>query len=237
MLKCNNATGVVGSWCHRTSTPKTILIGDSHINQLRFMFIENGNKNFSKLISQGAGNCPPLLGSNSGVRCTKQMKHTLKSLELYPELEYAIISSWNIAYGDPEKAIKEFNPVIETLREKGLKIAIIVDNPTLKNHPRECSLAWPKLKLLISKPPEYCSSPTIENFKSYKNYATFIKKIQKIYPDIFVFDTLKIFCKGSVCNIRSGKIMNYIDEGHISPYLGKKIVDTFVQQAKLIGFL
>ena len=58
-----------------------------------------------------------------------------------------------------------------------------------------------------------------------------------MHTDTVVFDTLKIFCKGSVCNIRSGKIMNYIDEGHISPYLGKKIVDTFVQQAKLVGFL
>ena len=234
--KCENAIGVIDSWCRTTKNPRTVLIGDSHIDQLFPRFVENNDEKFSKVISIGAGNCPPLILPNYGERCIKQIRHTLQNLKLYPNLEFAIISSWNLPYGNPEKAIKGFKPVVEKLLNKGLKIAIIVDNPTLKLDPRNCNLAWPAVKLLISKSPEYCTSPTLNDFEPYVNYKNFIKKFKKLYPDIFVFDPLSIFCKGSVCKIRSGKIMNYSDEGHISPFLAKKVVDAFVETAKANGF-
>lgn len=235
--KCVAAPGVVDSWCNTTKKPETVLIGDSHIELLIDRFVENGNESFSKILFHGAGNCPLLMRSDLDERCTKQIMYTLKNLKLYPNLKYAIISSWNNQYGNPEKAIKAFKPVIESLRDKGIKIAMIVDNPTLKKNPRDCDLGFPKMKLLITKMPEYCTSPSISDFRPYENYAKFIDKVQKNYPDVFVFNPLYIFCKDGICKIRSGRIMNYIDEGHVTPFIGKKIVDAFVDNAKLNGFL
>lgn len=234
---CDGAPEVNDSWCRTMKDPTTILIGDSHIDQLLPRFAENGYEPFASLVSLGAGNCAPLLRRDqSEHRCTKQISHSLSELKSYPTLEYAIISSWNTQYGEPNKAFEAFIPVIEELHAEGIKVAMIVDNPTLKKPPRHCSLSWPRLKLMISGPPEYCENPSASDFEPYSNYAAFIDKVKLKYPEIFIFNPLPIFCKDSVCNIRTGPIMNYVDEGHISSFMGKKVVDSFVEAAKARGF-
>ena len=217
--------------------PTTILIGDSHVDQLLPRFVENGFYRFNRLVSLGAGNCPPLLRQDQPEeRCTKQIVHTLSQLKSYPTLKYAIISSWNTQYGDPDKAVRAFIPVIKKLHDEGIKVAIIVDNPTLKKNPTHCLLAWPPLKLIISGPPKYCEHSSAHDFEPYSDYSKFIEKVQLTYPDMFVFNPLPLFCRGSVCNVRTGPIMNYVDKGHISNFMGKKVVDSFIDLAKIKGF-
>ena len=234
---CDGAPSVDDSWCREMEQPTTILIGDSHIDQLMNRFAENGFERFAKLVSLGAGNCPPLMRQNDpNDRCTKQIQHTLDQLKSYPTLEYAIISSWNTKYGEPDVALAEITPVLEKLIAAGLKVAYIVDNPTLKERPDHCSLAWPDLKLKIAGPPRYCTNPSKEIFEPYTKYSAFIEKLRVGFPEVFVFDPLSEFCDGTVCNIRTGDIMNYVDEGHVSDFIGKKIVDKFVDQAISRGF-
>lgn len=234
---CDGAPNVVDSWCWEMKNPSTILIGDSHIDQLKKAFAENGFDQFSSLVSLGAGNCPPLLHQDQPEeRCTKQIRHTLSQLKYYPTLKYAIISSWNTEYGDPDKAVRALIPVIEKLRDEGIKVAMIVDNPTLKKSPSHCLLSWPPLKIAISGPPKYCENPSANDFEPYFTYSEFIEKVQLAYPDMFVFNPLPLFCRGSVCDIRTGSIMNYADEGHLSDFMGKKVVNSFVEAAKTRGF-
>ena len=234
---CDGAPEVDDSWCRKMKDPTTILIGDSHIDQLLPRFAENGYEPFASLVSLGAGNCPPLLRHDQPEhRCTKQISHSLSELKSYPTLEYAIISSWNTQYVDPDKDFKAFIPVVETLHAEGIKVAMIIDNPTLNKPPRHCSLSWPPLKLLISGPPEYCENPSANDFEPYLNYAYFVEKVRLKFPEIFIFNPLPIFCTDGVCDIRTGPIMNYVDEGHISNFIGKKVVDSFVEAAKVNGF-
>ena len=89
---------------------------------------------------------------------------------------------------------------------------------------------------MVSGPPKYCEYPSSHDFEPLLSYIEFIEKVKSAYPDIFVYNPLPIFCNRSVCNIRTGPIMNYADEGHISEFLGKKVVDNFVELAKVRGF-
>ena len=66
-------------------------------------------------------------------------------------------------------------------------------------------------------------------YENRKKYIKFLELLNKKHPSLIKFDLPEELCPNSICTIHDNGILNYVDEGHLSPYgwnkYGKYISD------------
>lgn len=227
---CDPVPDVVDSWCRTTASPTIALLGDSHADLLAERFIQNGNKNFSEIVSMGAGNCQPSLDGDKNSRCYKQISSALKSVVSDSKIKYVILTSWNTGVGDRvDQSINGFNEVFEALRNSNKKIIYIVDIPTLKGKPRYCIETTLYIRNKLLNKPNFCKGATEDDIVPRDNYNKVVNGFRNLNPDILVFNPLAIFCDGSLCKISDGSVVYYSDEGHLSSFGAQLVVNDLIE--------
>lgn len=236
--KCTPVSGVQDSWCWQsTATPKTALIGDSHANQLFASIVYSNHPIFSRLLSLGAGNCPPIEGESE--RCDLQVKAALPSVLSNTSIKYVFIGSWNIIAGQYPGSKEGFSKLISKLEKSGKKIIFIIDLPTLKFNPSLCQKnpiqIRESIKIFVNKI-TYCDTVEPQFFEDSTSYNNLVENLKSEFPQVYFYDPRKIFCSPASCRINMDGNIVYRDEGHLGEFGRKIVVDSMIKELSLINF-
>jgi len=130
---------------------------------------------------------------------------------------------------DPFSQLDIWSKQISALENAGKKVIVIVDNPTFPD-PTSCIEGGLTSfdffnQVFTRRANPYCSIPYDQFLKGTQPYLEWLKSLQKLHPNLIIFDTSPYLCdvKNNMCTITEGPNFLYSYSNHISDYAAKKI--------------
>ena len=130
---------------------------------------------------------------------------------------------------DPFAQLDIWSEQIASLENAGKKVIVIIDNPTFPD-PTSCiegGLTTSSFfnQVFTRRANPYCSIAYDQFLKGMQAYREWLKSLQKLHPNLIIFDTSPYLCdvKNNLCTITEGSNFIYSYSNHISDYAAKKI--------------
>lgn len=235
--KCEPVSEVQDSWCWATSNPLTAIIGDSHAHQLFAPMALSSHPSFSKLLSLGAGNCPPIEGVSD--RCNLQIKHALPRVLSSASIKHVFIGAWNIPLREPQESLNGFRKLISSLEKGGKKVVFVIDMPTLTFDPLKCKknpIYIRELARNFFNQATYCETIESQYFKDTATYDEMVQKLKDEFPKVYFYDPKKLFCQSNSCKLNINDEIIYSDSDHLSDFGRKIVVDSMMKELTTLNF-
>lgn len=225
------------NYCHSTAKGKVnaIIIGDSHADD-KFYGIEKNDPSRNWAII-GNSSCPPVLDVDVEAdqkNCREKFIAILDKVVNDQRVETVVLSFFGnypleTAYA-ADHIIKNRGPgsvkisssrfkgssrsdlfykglasFVQRLQAANKNIYVVVDIPELPYIPYDCMKGKPNCEIKIQ-----------EVIERQNVHRTMLAKLQKDFPNIKVFDPLKIFCNSERCTYKSEKTVMYRDSHHLT---------------------
>lgn len=225
------------NYCYETNngSVNAVIIGDSHAAD-KFYGIEKTIVNFNWGLI-GNSSCPPVLNidvegdqKNCRLKFEKILKFVVNNSSIktvvlsyfgnYPlttayaadHIENKVgpdvikISSQKITTKDRiEMFYFGLSETVKMLIASNKKVYLLVDVPELPYFPMNCVRGSSKCAVLKS-----------EVLERQKQHREIIKRIEKSFPELVVFDPIDIFCNEKTCSYKNGKSILYKDSHHLT---------------------
>lgn len=234
------------------ASPTVALIGDSHANHFFWGLSEHYQSRGENLINVGAGGCPPffdvdVVGSAlyDSIHCYSRTKPLYDFVLNSNEIKTVIIAFHRSGYfrddikiqskdanltttnlSSYESARVALHRTITKLLETNKKVVLIYDLPDMDFDPKTCFISRP----FASKPKRELSACAVSREKvdeDFRQYKKFIEEIQRLSPELKVFDTHALICDNSYCYAARNGLPLYRDPTHLSVVGSRFIASKF----------
>ncbi|WP_158539298.1 acyltransferase family protein [Renibacterium salmoninarum] len=196
------------------ATKTAAVVGDSHASQYVDPILAAGAANGWKVSAMVRNGCPfsaipPIAASNALTNCSDQNKVTLQRL-LKSKPQLVVISAMTPAgyakalqwtWHDEESLVEGYIQLLKPLRDAGIPVSVILDNPYPDSSASECVLKNGALSTICSARP---SSETGAMSDPLKRAAEQVSGVR-------IVNLQPYFCRNSFCPDVIGNVLIYRD--------------------------
>jgi peptidoglycan/LPS O-acetylase OafA/YrhL len=226
------------SFCASTAPQPTVaILGDSHAAHLFWGFAYAGDARFNKVITLGAGSCPPLLDTETRIGCVTALRIALDQLDRLPSIRHVVLGAY---YGYVEDARPDqVGPMVENylktfarLHASGKQVTFVIDPPALKTDPESCIRRRPFEAAFPSRfgPPDFCDGATPSDLRRRARYDDFVRTLAGRASGVNFYDPANILCTGDTCKLFEREKLLYGDWNHLSIYGSEFVVQDMLKR-------
>ena len=225
------------SFCSSTGAPNVAIVGDSHAGHLFWGFTHSDDPYFREALLIGAGSCPPALGFENRIGCTKALNAAFERVNQSPAIQYVLLGAYYDLFAtvdDPraKELFQGYVKTFKTLEAAGKRVVFVRDPPTLAFDPEICisrrpvEVAYPT----IFRKPAFCTATRDHDRKSHAAYDQFVGALAQAAPEVLFYDPAGALCDGGVCRMFDQGRLLYGDFNHLSIYGSELVVRDFVSR-------
>jgi peptidoglycan/LPS O-acetylase OafA/YrhL len=241
-IDCSSlVNGVVEGYCAKTPGPATVaILGDSHGGQLFHGFATNGDTEFNKVVAMIGANCPPALGVETRIGCSRLNDMAMAEVARSTSLKYLVVGAYYtyVHQADSpwsDQLVAGYRRTFDAASAgvKGIKIVFVIDNPALKKSAEECVPTPFKIRTAMKPYPAFCAGATQEDLKPRVEYLKFVARLQAEFPSVIFYDPRRALCPSEgKCMLFNDSQLLFGDTNHLSIYGSNYVVSDLIKQLK-----